>query len=224
MLDDFRYALRLFRRSPGFTAGAVITIALAVGSTVAVLSALYGVFLRPLPVTNGDRLVIAYLVDRELRQETRHVSHVVFREWETNATTLTQVAAIGAHRFDLTGDGPARRVEVEVVSPGFFEVVGVAPLLGRTFSEPSVTGSGEFPCVIGYDLWQSRYGGAADVLGRQMRSGDLSFVIVGVMPRSFDRWRGKADVWVPIDGVPPFASVKTERGYYSVPRDRPPAG
>ena len=215
MLDDVRYAGRLFRRTPGFTAGAVLTIALAVGSNVAVFSALYGALLRPLPVADGDRLVVSYLVDRELRQDTRAVSHVVFDAWRAQARTLTSMAAVAPYRFDLIGDGAARRVEAGVVSGAFFETLGVAPALGRTFTEASARESGEPACVISDSLWQARFGGDAGVLGRRIGAGGLSFVIVGVMPRSFDRWRGLAEMWVPVDGVPHFSAVKTKPGYYS---------
>ena len=168
-------------------------IALAVGSNVAVLVRLYGALLRPLPVADGDAFVVSYLVDRELRQDTRAVSHVVFDAWRAQARTLTSMAAIAPYRFDLIGDGAARRVEAGVVAGAFFETLGVAPALGRTFTEASARESGESACVISHSLWQARFGGDAGVLGRRIDAGGLSFVIVGVMPRSFDRWRGLAE-------------------------------
>jgi predicted permease len=213
MLDDVRYALRTWWRRPLFTAGVVVTLAAAVGSNVVVFGALYAVFLRPLPVADDDRLVVAYLSDRALQQEPTAVPYALFRDWQTHATTLSSVAAIGRYSLDLVGEGAARRVDVEVVSPEFFETLGVRPARGRTFSELRASDAGAAPCIISHALWQSRFRSRPDILGQAIRTADSAFVVTAVMPAGFERWRGRAEMWLPIDSIPAFATVKSSPGY-----------
>jgi putative ABC transport system permease protein len=213
MLTELRHALRRLRRTPWFTLSAIVTLAFAVGANVAVLGTLHAVLFRPLPVADDGRLVVAYGKDAGLGLATQPVSYVMFREWRRDTSAFEQMAAVSSSEYDLTGQEAAERADVQVVSSGLFETLGVRPILGRTFTDRDLLGSAIPPCVIGFSLWQRRYGGAPNVLGRILVADGMSFVIAGVMPGSFEEWRRHADVWVPIDAVPGKASRKEQRGY-----------
>ena len=210
-MNDLRYALTLLRRRPGFAAATILTLAVTLGVTLAVASLIYGLLLRPLPVASSGRLLIVHATDSQLGRTRDPVSYPQFREWEGSTPALEQMAAFTERRLDVTGDGvPAQRLRAAAVSEAFFETLGVSPVAGRVFTARDAGGS---PCVISHALWQSRFGGRADALGRTLRAGDLSFAIVGVMPPAFQRWRGTADVWVPIGALPELAGLIDRRGY-----------
>ena len=144
MLTDARYALRLLRRSPGFTLAAVLTLALGIGATTAIYSVIYGLLLRPLPVRDEASLVVVYATARGIR-DNAPISYPKFLEWRSSGA-FEDVAAIHPARIDLA-DGAAERVDAAHVSDNFFSVLGVRTALGRVFSE-SDRAATETPVVI----------------------------------------------------------------------------
>lgn len=181
--QDLRYGLRSLIKNPGFASVAVLTLALGVGANAAIFSLLRAVVLRDLPYRDPDR--IAVLWTRNLQQNLPDgSSYLNFRDWKDQSNTFVDMAAYLRPEFTratLSGGTDTERVYAGLVGPGFFQLLGVAPLLGRTF-EPGDFNAAPRAVVISHSLWQQRFAGADDVIGRSIRVGDAAVEIVGVMP------------------------------------------
>ena len=164
----FRFALRLLRRNPGFATAAVSTLALGIGATTAIYSALYGILLRPLPVTDESSLVVAYATFAGVRDDAP-ISYPRFQEWQGSGA-FESLAALSRTRLDLTGGAAAERVEAAKVSDNFFTVLGVQAALGRVFTTADRTAS-ETPAVISDALWRRRFGADPAIVGRRLTAG-----------------------------------------------------
>ncbi|HSC27844.1 MAG TPA: ABC transporter permease [Vicinamibacterales bacterium] len=179
LLADLRYALRSFRRAPGITGIAVVTLALGIGATTGMFSIVHGVAFRPLPFEDPERLVMI-----RGRWPVRDVVNAAISEgnladFRRHTTAFQDFAAIQLGSVPIgDGKGDAEQVRVGVVSSSFFDVLGVRPLLGRTFEEDDSNDT----VVIGHGLWQRRFGGRHEVLGERIGVGASTSTIVGVLP------------------------------------------
>lgn len=184
---DVRFALRMFRKRPGFTAVAVLTLALGIGAATAVFSIVEAVLLRPLPYNDPGRLAAIWLT-------SVHDSHFAkiygfysdYLEFRRHSRTLEAVGAatwaFGTGHI-LTGNGPARTVLTIPATVSFFETLGVPAVLGRTFrSEDESRGCS---MVLAHDFWTSSLGGDPAIIGKSLTFDDKPCVVVGVMPRKF---------------------------------------
>ena len=207
---DIRYALRVFSARPGFTAVAVITLALGIGANTAIFSVVRAVLLEPLPFPEPDRLVMMWETDRTDLANINIVSAPNYLDWRRRATSFAETGVWEPLVFNLSGDGEAERVAGIRVSSSAFHMLGVAPLMGRTF-QPEEDAPGHDVVVISFGLWQRRFGGRPDVVGSTLRVNGRPFEIVGVMPASF-RFPGRTTaVWTPIA----FNRQDEERGSHS---------
>ena len=185
--QDVRYALRVLRRSPGFTAVALLTLALGIGANTAIFSVINAVVLRPLPFPQPDRLVSVSEMD--LRKVTGggvadSVSYPNFFDWRDRNQVFERLAAFRQSRITLTGAGVPQEVASAVVSADFFDTLGVPPLMGRGFRrEEEKTGS--HLVVLGEQLWRSSFGADPAIVGRAITVNGRPFTVVGVMPRRF---------------------------------------
>ncbi len=193
--QDVRYGLRVLVRSPGFSAIAVLTLALGIGANTALFSVVSGVLLDPLPFPAPDRLFALYT--RTPTFATGSVSYLNFLDWQKDNRVF---AALGAYRFDdfnLTGTGEAERLRACMVSAELFPLLGFKPLLGRTFlPEEDRVGAGPV-VVLGQGLWKRKFGMSPDVPGRSVTLNGKPYTIVGVAPTGFTVAED-ADVYVPI--------------------------
>jgi putative ABC transport system permease protein len=204
-------AARRLKRAPGFTAVVVLTLALGVGVNTAIFTVLNAVLLQDLPYPEPDRLVRLYEGIEEWGSEVEFMRAPVvaeYRDWDVfeNVATLYTYREVGA---DLTDGATPHRVTLLRVSAGYFETLGVAPMLGRTFQEDESFGPGEADssteptervAVLSQGLWRDRFGGDRDAVGRSLELDGESFEVVGVMPGSFrDPFGHQADVWLPQD-------------------------
>ena len=216
LLQDFRYGLRMLAKAPGFTAVAVLTLALGIGANTAMFSALYGLVLRPLPYAGASRLVMLWDSNRRTGGKHIPVMEGSFAILQSQARSFEDMAAFTS--ADLRGGllssrlwGTEERVAIAGISPQFFSVLGVAPLLGRTFtaSECVATSNGEsweyaHVAILSYAYWRQHYGANPDVIGKTITLNDLGEkeqdVIVGVMPNGVDfpypLSTNKPDLWV----------------------------
>jgi predicted permease len=200
LFQDVRYALRMLRKSPGFTAIALLTLALGIGANTAIFSVVYGVLLRPLPYQDPSRLIV--LRETTPKVGTVGVSYANFQDWRAQSRAFSKLAAVESVAFNLAGVDPAGADQPEnisgaVVSSDFLSMLGVRPLLGRNF-DSSQDQAGTAPVVLlSYRLWQSHFAGAANVLGRTVALNGRGFTIIGVLPPDF-RWIEKTDVLEPI--------------------------
>jgi putative ABC transport system permease protein len=199
LLQDLRYALRKLARTPGFTAVAILTLALGIGATTAMFSVTNGVLLKPLPIDEQERLVLLYKEaprDHSLRPfdvtdltALRERSHVF--------AGVTGVQYDGAFPYVVQAGDRALSVMTSMVSGEFFWVLGVRPVAGR-LTEPADAVAGAEPVVmISYGLWQREFGGDPSAVGRVIRFGQDALTIVGVAPRGFVYPKG-VEVWVPL--------------------------
>ncbi len=189
-----RHSLRRLRKTPGFTALCVLTVALAVGVNTAVFSLVDALLLRPLPYADSQRLVNLW---ESIRQGGRGgVAFPNFLDLQKQSQSFSDVAAWSSIEADVADHGHADRLLGENVSPGYFRVLGVAPSFGRGFTDQDDLGH---PAVIiSYGLWKSRFGSDANILGRTINLSGTPFTVVGVMPVGFHGYSGTAQLWVPI--------------------------
>jgi putative ABC transport system permease protein len=204
---DLRHALRRLARRPLATAVAVLTLAIGIGGATALFSVAHAVVLRPLPYVQPDRLVLLWQNDLERGQPFVEMSYPMFRDWSADRSVFEALAASPStnQSWVLTGPGEPAHVTGRLVSWNFFDVLGVAPELGRTLRpEDDVRGAARV-LVLGHALWQSRFAGDRGVVGRSVVLDGEAFTVVGVMPDSFVYPAG-AQLWTPVvPGVPELA-------------------
>jgi len=199
MLDDVRYALRGMVRSPGFTAVALMMIALGTGANAAMFSVIDGVMLRS-PFADPERIGIVRIVPPG-RPVTGPISIPQFQRLVTSPGPFEAVAAVGGGtRPVLAGLGELRRFNNECVTAGMFKVLGTAPLFGRVFTPDDDRPGAPGVVVISHDFWTRELGGAPDVLGRSLTLDGMPATVVGVMPRRFGGpySRNNNDGWLPL--------------------------
>jgi predicted permease len=183
VLQDLRYGFRLLTKSPGFTAVAVITLALGIGANTSLFSVINGVLLSPLPFPQPDQLVTLH--ENKPNFEGGSVSYPNFRDWQKDNHTFSAIAVGRVYAFSLTGIGEAEQVGAEFVSSDFFPVLGVKPIIGRTFAQDEdQIGAGPV-ALISAGLWQSKFSSAPDILGKSITLDAKDYTIVGVIPANF---------------------------------------
>lgn len=198
LLKDIRYGIRGLLKRPGFTVIALITLALGIGANTAIFSVVNAVLLRPLPFQKPEELVIVWedLAFAGFPHNTPAPANYV--DWKTQNQSFVDMAASRETSFNLTGDGEPERVSTYAVTANFFPLLGVQPLLGRSFTPEEDRPGGSKAVVLSYGLWQSRYGGDRNILNREILLDGEKHSVVGVMPASFQFFAKDVRVWVPI--------------------------
>ncbi len=184
LLRDVRYALRQLRKSPGFAITAILTLALGIGANSAVFSVVNGVVLRPLPYAHPGELVSVQSRVTTGTPSPELLSYPNFFDWRKQNKVFNWIVAYHDDEFTLSGSGAPEHLDGEVVSSGLFPLLGVKPALGRGFllSEES---AGTHVVVLSYRLWQRKFGADPKILGRTIKLDKLSYVVVGIAPRTF---------------------------------------
>jgi predicted permease len=196
--QDGRYAMRIMRKNAGFTAIAVTTLALGIGANTAIFSLVDGILLRPLPYQQPDRLVKLMQSQRQIGLDPWNLSQASFANFRDNSHSLEAVAAYANNGVNLTGDGDPERIQVTNVTADFFTVLGLPPVLGRTFRSEEDTPGRNGICVISYGFWQRRFAGDPRVVGRSINLNNIPTEVIGVMPNGFAFPRPATEVWMPI--------------------------
>lgn len=185
LLQDLRYALRLFRKRPGFIAIAVLTLGLGIGANTATFSVVNSFLLRPLPNAEPDRLLMIQRSAGAAEDSDSVYSYPVFSELRQQSRTLGSSAAFASHRLTLdTVDGP-EMIFGSAVTSEFFSVLGVSPVLGRAFLPGEDEPNRPKLVILSHSLWQRRFNSDPGVIGRALISDKESYEIVGVMPTGF---------------------------------------
>jgi len=186
MLQDLRYGARTLMKKPGFTLIAVLTLALGIGANAAIFSVVNGVLLRPLPYSEPQQLVRLFeTVDRATMANDRmEVAPANFLDWRRQTRSFSGLAAYGLTWSVINGDGEAERLDGALVTADFFATIGVALSRGRAFTTEDEEAA-ERRVIIGHDLWQRRFGGAEDIVGRAIQLDGFSFTVIGVTPPGF---------------------------------------
>ena len=184
LTQDVRYGARILVKHKAFTTIAVITLALGIGANTAIFSVVNELLLRPLPYRDADRVVMLWEVTPEGRHQNT-TSRGNFRRWREQSTSYQQIAAFTDQRMNLTGIGEPEELSVQLATPELFKVLGVDPLLGRTFLPEDAEPGKDDVVVLSYGLWQRRFGGQPNVVGQTITLNDKKFTVLGVMPPSF---------------------------------------
>jgi putative ABC transport system permease protein len=205
LLNDTRYAIRTMLKSPSFTAVSVIALALGIGANTAIFSVVNAVLLRPLPYKDPDRLVHVHRMQPPIQRGP--ISRPDYFEWETQQEVFQGLAAFFWRTYNLTGVDQAEKLAGARVTGSFFSLFGMSPASGRFFDSSDDQPGAPRIAVIGYGLWQRRFGGSPDLAGKTIALNGEIYTVVGIAPAAFQFPRG-ADVWTP----DLLSEEKTKRG------------
>jgi putative ABC transport system permease protein len=206
LTQDLKYGLRMLAKNPGFTAVAVLTLALGIGASTALFSVVNGVLLRPLPYRDPERLVMLFEKDKTFQldalQPDRHAllstSVPGLLDWRARTDVFDEVGAYYwfPSRFVLTGATEAEEVFGGKVTANLFSLLGIQPILGRSFLPGEDRPGADDRVLLGYDLWQRRFNSDPGIVGRSTAISHKTYTVVGVMPPGFEFPRGE-QLWIP---------------------------
>src|ERR1700674_1818379 len=183
---DFRHALRMLQRSPGFTAVAVLTLALGIGANTAIFTVINSVLLHPLPYHDPDNLVMVWESSSQHPNPHNTVSPSNFLDWQTRNTVFSSMAFIFDERDNLTGNGEPQEVVVQDVSTNFFSLLGVNPILGSGFAPENAEPGHNNVVILSYGLWKERFAGDPAIVGKSVLLNGHPQTVVGVTPQNFN--------------------------------------
>src|SRR5579864_1266961 len=206
LLQDLRYAFRMLRKSPGFTAVAVLTLALGIGANTAIFSVVDAVLLQSLPYSHPEQLVSVFDAPPQQPGAEGGFSYTNFAELRKQNLVFSEMAGNQFHDLTLTGAGEPSELDIAFVTPEIFSLLNAKPLAGRTFL-PEDGKQGAVPVVIlNENLWRSRFNSNPSILGQSIILDKRPFTVVGIMPASFRYPRGvpNEDAWIPLVQDPLF--------------------
>jgi putative ABC transport system permease protein len=200
--QDLRYGARSLLKNPGFTLIAALTLALGIGANTAIFSVVNALLLRPLPYRQPEQLVKVFRVppDSAKGMLPSIWSYPRFEMLRDQNQSFAEVAGFNQSPYNLTGTDAPEQLQMEMVSDGYFPLLGVNTIVGRSFRADD---AGEV-ALLGYSLWQRRYSGDPQVIGKTIELDKQAFTILGVLPPGFRGQSGTADVWLPIWAAPKF--------------------
>ncbi len=217
--QDVTGAIRGLIKSPGFAAASLITLALGIGATSAIFSVVKAVLITPLPYSQPERIV--QIFTRWTAFEKTWLANAEVVDFRNMAKTVTAIASWNSGQQNLTGDGEPIRIGVGFVTANTFDVLGARPLLGRIISAEEDGPNGPQVAVLGYPIWQARYGGDPNVIGRRLMINDVPVEVIGVMPQGFrlptdfnDEAAEPTQLWRPIQWD--MTQLARNHGYYGV--------
>src|SRR5689334_12541179 len=197
LLQELRFALRTLRKAPGVTAIAVITLALGIGANTAIFSVVNGVLLRPLPYRDPSRVVL--LSEHTPRFPILSVSYQNYKDWRDQSHSFDAVGAVRNTALTLSGTGEAERLPAQMVSANLFDMLGIAPEKGRTFTAEEDSPSGGGVALISHSLWERRFGSSSSTIGQAVTLDKKQYTIIGVLPAGLEIMNQPVDVMVPME-------------------------
>jgi putative ABC transport system permease protein len=211
LLQDIRYGLRVLAQRPGFTAVAVVTLALGIGANTAIFSLVNAVLMRPLKYRDAGRLVMLWEDGSAAGFARDTPAPANYADWKSQQQSFDQMAATRQLTFDLTGDGEPEKLLGFGVESDFFPLLGVEPALGRTIL-PGDDRENARVAVISHGLWQRRFGGERSIVGREVQLNGEKYAVVGVMPQGFQFQYSNFDIWTPFGLTP--EKMADRNGHY----------
>ena len=200
LLQDLRYSMRMLAKSPGFTAIAVLTLALGIGANTALFSVVNGVLLSPLPYPQPNRLVALY--SRTPSFTTSSISYPNFLDWQRQNNSFNDLAAWRSDSFNMTGAGEPERLRGEMVSAEFFPILGVQPVVGRTFTAQDDHPGAAPVVILSNAFWHSRFGASPRILGQTISLNAIPYTVIGVLPADFyfrgNNFSNNTKIYVPL--------------------------
>ncbi len=218
--QDIRYGARVLLKNPGFTAIAVLTLALGIGANTALFSVVNGVLLNPLPFPNPDRLVAVYSKTQDFDESS--ISYPNFLDWQRDNNCFAKLSSFRSEEYNMTGEGEPERLHGHMVSADFFSALGINPLLGRDIL-PEEDKPGAAPvALIGDGLWKRKFGMSRDLLGKRITLNGKGYTVIGVMPGQITDL-SPSDVYVPIGQWtdPTFLNRGVSMGMNAIGRLKP---
>ncbi len=213
LLQDLKYGTRMLVKSPGFTAVAVLTLALGIGANTAIFSVVDTVLLRPMPYKDPDRLVMIWVTESGSSEGLFPATGPDFQDWRAQNTVFEDIAAGTISGLTLTGAGEPRKLEGVEVSPQMFGMLGVSLSLGRTFAPDESSAGKDHVIILSYGLWQRALGGKRETVGSKITLDGQAYDVAGVMPKNFQFpriWGVTPEYWVPLNLEQP--KWRKERG------------
>jgi len=207
VIQDLRYGVRMLVKKPGFTLIAVLTLALGIGANTAIFSVVNALLLRPLPYRHPEQLVKVFRVQPDPAKGMLPSiwSYPRFEMLSDQNQSLAAVAGFNQSPYNLTGTDAPERLQVEMVSAGYFPLLGVNAIVGRSFTaEEDGAPGANTAALLGYGLWQRRFGGDPQAVGKAIELDKQAFTVVGVLPPGFRGQSGTADVWLPMMAAATF--------------------
>ena len=198
LMKDMRFAIRILVRKPGFTVVAVVIMALGIGANTAIFTLVRAVLLNPLPFHEPARLMMVWEDASFIGFPRNTPSPANYADWKAQNEVFEDMAALDNRSFNLTGDGEPEKVSAYGVSAEFFPLLGVKPALGRVFLPEEDNPAASKVAVISYKLWQNRYGGEPNIVGRDILLTGTKHTVVGVMPARFQFLESHIGIWVPL--------------------------
>ena len=210
LFRELRFALRQLLRAKVFTAVAVLTLALGIGCNTAIFSVFYGVLLRPLPFPDADRLML--VSESAARFPLLSVSWQNFRDWRTQNTTFEEFGAVRPLTMSLTGNGEPEQIPSQMITGNLLHLLGVQPALGRALVDADDQAASRAVALLGYGLWQRKFGGSAAAMGQAIKLNNQSYTIIGVMPKGFELLQQQPDAVVAMG--PWAATLPDDRSWH----------
>ena len=207
--QDVRHALRMLRRTPGFTLVALVTLALGIGANSAIFSVAQGVLIRPLPYPHADQLAMVWMDNARISLREDWHSYPGYADYRAANTTFADLAIFNGTSRTLTGAGEPERVRGAHGSANLFDVLGVRPLHGRAFTADEDRPGANNVVVLGHGLWQRRFGGRDDAIGTTVEMSGRPMRVIGVMPPGFAFPERQTEFWVPTG---PSEAQRNNRG------------
>jgi predicted permease len=228
-LQDIRYALRMLLKRPSFTVIVVLTLALGIGANTTIFSAIDAVLLNPLPYKDPERLMVVWETNKQLGPEMWDRNEAAignFLDWRSRNQSFDQLGALFDTDMNLTGVGEPQRIKSVVATTNFFQVLGVQPMLGRSFSPESETPGSPFTAIISHELWQRQFGSDPGLINKSLTLNGHQVEVIGVMPPGFELQfpiSVHVDMWVPfvIDVADPDYHDRRNNFLYAVGRLKP---
>jgi predicted permease len=222
--QDVRYALRTLRKSPAFTSVAVFALALGIGANIAIFSVVNAVVLKPLPYRDPAQLTLLVGNVKRVNMERRGASYPDFVDWRKQSRSFVDMAGYSGVSYTLTGAEEPERIDGEFVSASYFPILGISPVLGRTFlpSEDQVP-MRDAVVILSEGLWKRRYGGDPGIIGKTIRTSTRSYTVIGIMPTRFAGIFDTAQIWVPfmMSGSAEDLAERGDRGMGVLARLKP---
>src|SRR6478672_1569893 len=200
LVQDIRYGFRMLRTRPGFTAIAVIALALGIGANTAIFSMIDSVLLRPLPYPQPGRLVM--LEENEKDGKSSNTSYATTKDWRERSQSFENISAVRNWSITLTGEGEPEMLNGMRVSSNYFSLLAVKPVLGREFLPGEDTPATRRVVILSHGLWERRFGSDPQIAGKPISLSGQTFTVAGVMPPGFEdliseRLSQKAELWAP---------------------------
>src|SRR5262245_10498393 len=198
LLQDFRYGLRILLKNPGFTAVAVVTLAVGIGANTAIFSVVNAILIRPLSYPDSDRLVMVWNKYPKMGLPKAGLSGPDFADRRDQNRVFEQLGVYADANLNLTGGGDPERIQGVRVSAGVFPSLGVPAAIGRLFLSAEDRPGGEPVVIVSDGLWKRRFGADPSLVGRSVTVNGISHTVVGVMPAGFSFPSPRTEMWVPL--------------------------